>query len=73
MLYLLGRSQMAKRAAREGEAYDPKLMNEGSNLALRALGRATAYTFGTFGTVIGISCYSFNISNLNDLRIRMQR
>ena len=68
-----GRSQIAKRAARDGEPHDPKLMNEGSNLALRALGRATLYTFGFFGASIGFLCYKFDIKNLRDLRLQMQR
>lgn len=44
-----------------------------SNLAMKALGRATAYVFGTFTAAIGAACYTWDIYSLRDLRRTARR
>ena len=44
-----------------------------SNLAMKALTRATAYVFGTFSAAIGAACYTWDIYSLRDLRRTARR
>merc|ERR1711953_1295309 len=70
----IGRAAVAKRAARGefGKDVNPKMMNEGSELAMRAFTRATIYTCGTFGSIIGSWCWYNNVWSIKDLRSHLK-
>merc|ERR1712183_185502 len=70
----IGRAAVAKRAAKGefGKDVNPKMMNEGSELAMKAFGRATMYTFGIFGASIGSWCWYNNVWSLKDLRTHLK-
>lgn len=71
----LGRAAIAKRAANGefGKDVDLKMMNEGSKLATKAFTRATIYTCGTFGSIIGTWCWYNNVWSIGDLRTKLRR
>merc|ERR1712168_132908 len=65
----VGRSQMAKKMyGSKKDNIDARLAHEASNLAMRTFGRATAYVFGAFGTLVGGACYNWNVYSIRDLR-----
>lgn len=69
----IGKNQIAQRAAKKGEAVDVAAMNEGSQMAMRALKRATMYNIIGFGGVIGLGCLYFNIRSFQDFRSVIKR
>ena len=71
----IGRAAIAKRAAKGefGKDVNPKMMNEGSELAMKAFTRATVYTCGTFGSIIGTWCWYNNVWSIKDLRSHLKR
>lgn len=71
----IGRAAVAKRAAKGefGKDVNPKMMNEGSELAMKAFTRATIYTCGTFGSIIGTWCWYNNVWSIKDLRKHLKR
>jgi len=64
----IGRNQVAQRAEKDG-VKDFKKMAEGSQLAMRALRRATMYNVIGFGGLITAGCYFGDIRSFQDFRL----
>lgn len=68
----LGRNQIAQRSGKGKEALDFQKMNEASQMATRALRRATMYNIIGFGGLITFGCWYHNIRSFQDFRTTVQ-